>query len=139
MLGSNDAKEGMWSPYDFFNDYLELCKFMTAQEQKPKVYLVTPPPFYPQYGNKDKLMPEVINTYLPALTKQVANKCGLPKDQVIELFDAMGGEDLSMPELFCDPKIKQYDQKCDGFHPNKVGYSVIAQIMFDNLYQGKDW
>lgn len=30
MLGSNDAKSGMWSPYDFFNDYLELCNLLKS-------------------------------------------------------------------------------------------------------------
>lgn len=139
MLGSNDAKSGMWSPYDFFNDYLELCKVLKSQPQEPKVFLVAPPPFYPQFGNKDKIMPEVVNEYVPFLTKDVAQKCGLPDDHFIDVFEGMGGANLTLPELFCDPKVIQYDQRCDGFHPNKVGYSVIAQVMFDTLYQGKRW
>ena len=47
MLGSNDAKKGRWNPYDFYNDYFELCVTLKNQTQKPDVYLLGPPPFYP--------------------------------------------------------------------------------------------
>ena len=121
MLGSNDAKIGMWNPFDFYNDYVELCKFMKDQVQKPRVYIVIPPPFYPQFGNPD-LMPEVINEYLPHLTKWVAKECNVSSDHIIDLFEPLGGQSLKKPELYCDPKIQQIDQKCDGFHMNKNGY-----------------
>ena len=93
MLGSNDAKWGKWNPFDFVNDYTELCKFMKDQESEPKVYLVIPPPFYPQFG-KTEVDPDVVNTYLPELIPRVGKQCKLPEDQVIDAFEPLGGSAL---------------------------------------------
>jgi len=35
----------------------------------------------------------------------VAKKCGLPDDQFINVFEAMGGADKTSPELFCDHMV----------------------------------
>ena len=57
----------------------------------------------------------------------IAQSCGLPDDNVIDLYEPMGGKDLSMIELFCVPDL------CDYFHPNDAGHKIIAKVVYRKL------
>lgn len=58
------------------------------------------------------------------LVPTIAHSCGLPDENVIDLYDAMGGKDLSMTELFCVPDA------CDYFHPNDAGHKLMAKVIY---------
>ena len=96
MFGSNDSKNYQWDEAQFVRDYFEICKKMTKLANKPQVYLAIPPPLYIGQ-NKFKFNQTVINTRLPELVPEIAEKCGVVKSNVINFFDAMGGHALNMP------------------------------------------
>ena len=83
------------------------------------MFLAIPPPLYVT-ENKFKFNQTVINERLPILIPKIGEQCGIPKENIIDLFSAMGGSDLSMPELFCVPDA------CDYFHPNENGHKIMA-------------
>ena len=91
------------------------------------MYLAIPPPLYLS-ENKFKFNQTVINQKLPKLVPEIGEKCGIPKENIINLFDPMGGNDLSMPELFCVPDA------CDYFHPNEIGHKLIAKVIYKTIF-----
>lgn len=96
---------------------------------KPDVFIVIPPPIYVDgkvEGSMDllngKIIPEISN---------IAKECGVADDQMIDLYNAMGGQDLQKPHLFCD------ERWCDGFHPVDKGQDIMAReilIKIMNFY-----
>jgi len=50
----------------------------------------------------------------------MAKECGASDDQIINLFDAMGGKELNKPYLYCDYRW------CDGYHPVDMGHDIMA-------------
>jgi len=108
-------------------DYYEICKHFLKSATKPSVYLVIPPPLY-LIENKFKFNQTVINERLPVLVPLIAEQCGLPAENVIDLFNPMGGHDLNLPELYCVPDA------CDYFHPNEGGHSVMAKVIYNKLF-----
>ena len=58
----------------------------------------------------------------------IGEACGLPSENIINLFTPMGGTDLSMPELFCLPEA------CDYFHPNEGGHKIIAKVIYSTIF-----
>lgn len=89
--------------------------------------MVIPPPLYLS-ENKFKFNQTIINERLPVLVPTIAEQCGIPSENVIDLFSAMGGHDLSQPELFCVPDA------CDYFHPNEGGHQVIAKVIYKAIF-----
>ena len=57
----------------------------------------------------------------------MARECGVADDQIIDLFNVMGGQQLNMPHLYCD------HQWCDGFHPVDAGQDVIASQILTSI------
>ena len=49
----------------------------------------------------------VINEVLPVLIPDIAKQLDIADDRIIDLFNIMGGSDLTRYELFCD------GQNCD--------------------------
>ena len=62
------------------------------------------------------------------LVPTIAEECGIPSENVIDLFTAMGGRDLSQPELYCVPDA------CDYFHPNEGGHLVMAKTIYKAIF-----
>lgn len=111
----------------FEEDYYELCANFRRSPTHPFVYLVIPPPLYIGQ-NKFKFNQTIINERLPELVPKTAVRCGLPSEQVIDLNEPMGGNGLTMPELFCVPDA------CDYFHPNDAGHKIIAKVMYQKFF-----
>ena len=59
----------------------------------------------------------------------VAAEVGLPKDHVIDVFGAMGGQVVKRRDLYID----------DGVHPNDKGDEVIAKTVFEAITKGEKW
>ena len=57
----------------------------------------------------------------------MAKECGASDDQIIDLFHAMGGEEQTMPQLYCD------NRWCDGFHPVDAGQNIMAMKIFETI------
>lgn len=87
-------------------------------KSKPDVFVIIPPPMY-----KDGWIRGMANIFNQRMSKeypQMAKECGVGDDQIIDLYSAMGGDKLSMPQLYCD------NRWCDGFHPVDAGQDVMA-------------
>ena len=95
---------------------------------KPKVYIMIPSPihkqdFYMIYKPLFHKSDEKINGFFPFLIPDInKNFLKLPKDQVIDLFTPMGGEDLRYPFLYAD-----------GIHPTTEGNRVIARTIYCHI------
>ena len=57
----------------------------------------------------------------------MAKECGVGDDQIIDLFNPMGGQQLLAPQYYCDHRW------CDGFHPVDAGQDVMAREIFKTL------
>ena len=97
-----------------------MAKSFMMLESKPEIYLMVPPPLYIE--GICHLRQCIINDTLPKLIPKIAKKLGLDESHIIDNFSALGGHDLSCPELFHD-----------GIHPNDDGYAVIAQNAFKTV------
>ena len=81
------------------------------------------------YGyDRDSFNMKVNNEVLPRLIPKIAKDLGFNEQQVINLFEEMGGHLRSNFELFCD------GESCDRVHPNSAGYSFIASIVYGALF-----
>jgi len=80
---------------------------------KPDIFPVIPPPIYKD--GFSKINQSLANTALPRLIPGLVEKAGIPKENVINLFDAMGGATLSRPDFYCSGR------HCDGYHPIDKG------------------
>ena len=79
---------------------------------KPDLYLMISPPLYQElrYG----INHTVINEIFPQLIPMIAQNLSLENDKsvdVIDIFNTLGGADLTQPQMFAD--------LC---HPNNEGY-----------------
>jgi len=110
---------------------------------KPSIYVITPPPLYPP--NPYSMNASIINVLYGTLLRKIAQESGAvpqvrgvdgdqraaamaraarrrdtdcPRPQVIDIFAALGGSNLTQPNI-----------TCDGCHPVDAGYIEIAQTM----------
>ena len=139
LLGTNDAKNGgnslNWFPCTSANgwqdcswvggdnytaDYLEMISILTAQPQKPKVFIMQPTPLYAQnvFGCMNQT---ITNFVLPHLLPTVmASSAAEP--EIIDLFSALGGAGLTQPNI-----------TCDSCHPRQAGYVEMAATIYKTL------
>ena len=92
FLGTNDAKVRPFDMDGFKYEWLSLCKRFYNMASKPDVFVVIPPPLYMDGyvpGSRD-LYNKQISQEIPKLAKE----CGAADDQIIDLFNAMGGKEL---------------------------------------------
>lgn len=122
FLGTNDAKT-----FNYFNasmgnytkDYLDMLLGFSKLPSKPKLFAVIPCPLYPP--DPFEMSPKVINTIFPSLIPRIA-AAGPAGTGVIDVFNALGGVNLTQPNI-----------TCDGCHPVQQGYVEIAQTFFNAL------
>ena len=124
MLGTNDAKttanngpanwedNGKTGYDEYLMSYAWMVSQFNSMPSKPDVYVTTPVPNYINgvYGMNQT----VINHIFPAKLPEIANE--LTKHLSLDIFDCMGGVNLTHPELIAD-----------GCHPNAAGYIFLAQ------------
>lgn len=122
MFGTNDAKNFNWFGVQekgdsFHSDYLDMISAFRSLPSKPKVFVMIPPPLYPP--DPYDMNSTVINGVLPKLLPEIAAQGGAG---VIDVFDALGGANLTQPGI-----------TCDGCHPVDKGYIEIANLMYKTL------
>jgi len=61
----------------------------------------------------------ITNIILPKLMPEMAKEMGIPPQNVVNMFELMGGKELSHPEYFPD-----------FIHCNDEGYHVMAEEIF---------
>ena len=122
-FGTNDAKAHNWKGESLFiSDYSELIQSFKSLPEEPVIYLSIPPPIYLPFLN---VRDDIIKTTLPQLIVEIAKKNQV---HVIDVFTALGGVQLSYPDLFLDPN-REIKWPNDGCHPNDKGYMKIAQTV----------
>lgn len=114
MLGTNDSKSYQWDESAFEQDYVDMVTEFQKMESSPAIWLMVPPPLY-RDGTID-MKQSVINEHYPQKIPEIAARCSIPSNKVINLFDALGGGALANPNYLLD----------DACHPNDFGYFHIA-------------
>jgi hypothetical protein len=61
---------------------------------------------------------------LPNLIPQIASVLDLPTANIVDIFDALGGVNLSGWQYFCD------GQNCSPWAPNSLGHTMIAEEVY---------
>jgi len=123
MLGTNDAKEFNWfgvqnAGDSFHDDYVDMIRKFKALPTKPKVYAMVPPPLYPPQPYD--MNQTVINQIFPQMIPTIVQQGGA--DGIIDVFNALGGVNLSQPGI-----------TCDGCHPVEKGCREIAAVIAQKL------
>ena len=126
MLGTNDSKNFQWNQTKYYSDYLEMGRSFLNMTSKPDLYIMVPPPLY--LDNSYSMNQTTINERFPDLIPQIGKDLGLPDDHVIDIFNPLGGKELSEWQFFCD------GQSCDDCHPNDAGYSMLASEIYKKLF-----
>jgi acyl-CoA thioesterase-1 len=114
LIGTNDFCRDV-SSEAFIREYSSLLTRFINLEKKPRVRIVIPPPLYFSAFEK-------FNLEAPTAMRKVAQDLDL--GEVIDAFEALGGAELRYPKQFPD-----------GCHPNDEGYSTIARIVADRIFQ----
>ena len=113
MLGTNDARIDYFKSIDnFVSDYLELINELQALESMPQIFLVKPPPLFPNHFSLEN--GNLVDGIIPRI-EQIADDRSL---QVIDVYSALE----SHPEYFPD-----------GVHPNNEGAIIIANKIYDAI------
>jgi len=113
MLGTNDARTDHFKSIDnFVSDYLTLINELQALESNPTIFLVKPPPLFPNAFSLEN--ENLVEGIIPRI-EQIATEKGLT---VIDVYSAL--EDY--PEYFPD-----------GVHPNSEGATIIANEVYKAL------
>ncbi|PVX26901.1 MAG: hypothetical protein CW691_00015 [Candidatus Bathyarchaeum sp.] len=113
MLGTNDARTDNYKSIDsFVANYKNLISKLKGLNSKPKIFLVKPPPLFP---NDLELSPTDLKDGVIPKIEQVAAELDL---QLIDLYSVLENR----PDCFED-----------GVHPNDKGATVIAETFYDFL------
>ena len=86
------------------------------------MFIIVPPPVF--YQPVIKVNQDIVNNQISKLIPALAKFLGIPDHNIINLFNALKGAN---EEYFCD------NQTCDGVHPTKEGYKIIAKIVYDAI------
>ena len=123
MLGTTDAGLKSWNDqfFDFINDYTELINSFKNMASKPQVHVMLPPPVY----NNQSSAQIVTLWQLPNIIPDIVKKTGT---SMINILEALGGQQLQDFELFCD------HQNCDKTVPNHAGQTHIASTVYKALF-----
>lgn len=114
MLGTNDAQLNLnQTNQEFISDYIALVTEIKSFASKPDVWIVKPPPVFPNDADLD---PEYFRQNIIPSINQVANQMNL---RLIDVYTPL----ISHQEYFLE----------DGVHPNLEGAQAIANIIFTAL------
>lgn len=117
MLGSNDSRRERWDAGKYKEAYLAFVRELQDIESTPDIYIMSPPEAFPGedgnviYGIRN----DIIHDEIGRIVREVAGETGV---HMIDLYAVT--EDH--PEYFYD-----------GVHPNKEGYAIMAQAIYEQL------
>jgi lysophospholipase L1-like esterase len=131
LFGTNDSKQNNWKNIDNFkNDYYDMINKFNNLSSKPKIYIMTPPPYY---ATKSLwlIQGDVINRELPNIIIDIGREKNI---EIIDIFNSLGGDHLTIPTAFFN---NHHRNKFigDGCHPNHEGYTIMANTIFDKIKQ----
>ena len=116
-LGTNDSKPYNWNGNDHFKkDLKTLIESFRALPSKPQIWLCLP---VPAYGHAWSINDSVIYNGVIPFIKEVAQEENLP---LIDLNTPFQGKRQYFP---------------DTIHPNEEGEKMIAEIIFDYVFNKK--
>eukprot|EP01052_Picozoa_sp_SAG31_P045702 SAG31_NODE_8455_length_1447_cov_2.009644_2_plen_235_part_00 len=152
MLGTNDAKTDRWRTFGrvFPSDYKDMIGNFQAMASKPKIYLMVPPPLYVNgcYEMNATVTNSIFPGDGPAGIRTIAAKMGLPAAQIIDVYSLFqghcpvtGGTPGHPPTCVAPHVNATCGTKCDwvgsggldGCHPDNIGYSKLAGVVFDAI------
>lgn len=117
MLGTNDSRAERWDAPAYKEEYLALVKELQTIESRPDIYIMTPPEAFPVengeiiYGVSN----DIIHDEIRSIVREVAVETGA---NMIDLYAVTENH----PEYFAD-----------GLHPNKEGYAIVAQAVYEQI------
>jgi lysophospholipase L1-like esterase len=115
MLGSNDSKPQNWIyGTNFVSDYTNLVATYTTLSTNPRVLICTPPPVFGNNG--PNITPGIVATNISPLIRSIGTNLNL---QVIDFQVLLAGHSEWFP---------------DNVHPNELGTSVMAAIVYTALF-----
>ncbi|MFD2158001.1 GDSL-type esterase/lipase family protein [Rubritalea tangerina] len=133
MLGTNDANPLWWkgkratqfvgsSAEELISQYQKLIGEVRSLATKPKVYVVTPPPVFPDRAKGEKVTmraarKELLETEVLPLIRKVA------REEEVILIDVHGR------------MLGQEQLSSDGVHFTKKGYELLTSIIKEGLLQ----
>lgn len=117
MLGSNDSRAERWDALAYKEEYISFIKELQAIESHPDIYIMAPPEAFPLEDGKIiyGISNDIIHDEVGRIVREVAEETDV---NVIDLYAVT--EDH--PEYFCD-----------GLHPNKEGYAIVAQAVYEQI------
>lgn len=115
MLGTNDTWIPDYHLTYFVADYTTIAQTFVGLSSQPQVFLVIPPPIYPNTAGLSNT--NLVQGVIP-LIRQVATSLGLP---LVDAYTPLSGH----PELFPD-----------GIHPNSQGAAILANTIYHALTGG---
>lgn len=117
MLGSNDSRAERWDALAYKEAYISFIKELQAIESCPDIYIMTPPEAFPSEDGKIiyGIRNDIIHDEVGRIVREVAAETDV---NVIDLYTVTENH----PEYFCD-----------GLHPNKEGYAVMAQAVYEQI------
>jgi lysophospholipase L1-like esterase len=112
MLGSNDATPWDWDAAAFRRDYERIVASYRELPSQPRVILIAPIRMFRVMGMTfGGLSPEILEDDIRPVIREVAGKCGLQCNDLVDLFaDAR----------YC----------YDGVHPNGEGVRLMAEVIY---------
>ena len=72
-----------------------MAKILMNLSSKPELYIMIPPPLY--LDNTIHMQIRIINIWLPIIIREISFELGLKPSNLINLFDPLGGRNLSTP------------------------------------------
>jgi acyl-CoA thioesterase I len=115
MLGTNDAQPGVHQyNASFVNDYKMLIQSFQTLANKPKIWVVLPPPIFNNQSGKTS--PEYLEQNVIPHIEQAAKETNLP---LIDVHSVLAAYPYDFP---------------DGIHPNIEGAKIIANEVYAAIF-----
>ena len=112
MLGTNDTKRFNFERGHFLSGYESIVDSFISAENKPTVYLMTPPPVFGSIGlDAFTLNNDILNSDIIPAIRSTATSKGL---KLIDINSVIQSKELTN----------------DGVHPNKDGARLIAETVY---------
>lgn len=114
MIGSNDSRGPYWNKERFTREYREMVETYKALPSQPEVFVVVPPHVpTSRFGLNNTIIKEELQEIIP----QIATETGT---HLINLYPLTEGHQ---------------EYYSDGLHLTLLGNQVIAQAIYDQLFQ----
>lgn len=121
MLGTNDSRPGNWDAAAYKQQYLALVEELQRISSKPDIYLMAPPQAYP--GEEGAIIYGINNDVIRDEIRQIVSEVsGETGAELIDLYAVTENH----PEYFKD-----------GVHPNREGYTVLAETICDRIQKDR--